>query len=192
MLKRIVKGIVKCVVVLFAFIVLVSVAEEFVSIFKTIDKNKETTVQVTNEKSESSSEKKQKKSDRKKEEKSNKSQNGEVLYEDKNFKITYKGYEKMNFVTVIYPKIEIINKTDYDVTFALNDIYLNNQTVTVIYGVSNKIKAGKTNVQTYGFVYGNTDVEKDEEVEKIEFTFRAWDENFKTIAETKTLIIKPN
>lgn len=115
-----------------------------------------------------------------------------VLYEDKNFKITYLGYDKMNMVSVIYPNIKIENKTEKDIKFVFDDAYVNDNSSFVIYGITSEINAGKTCTQSYGFSYGNTDVEKDEEVEKIEFKFVAYDKNLNTITETKTLVIRPN
>ena len=116
----------------------------------------------------------------------------DVLYEDSNIKAVYKKTEIFDGIEAFYVTIEVLNKSEKDITVYLRDASINNEMISLVMsGTPMDILKGKSAQNAFIFPNSMLSVKTVEDIKNIEF--KMWvvnkDNLSDTIVETESLNI---
>lgn len=118
-----------------------------------------------------------------------------VIYEDKNYKITYLGISNptSGLITVCFLKLKITNNSDKNIMLSLREGYVNDISVSFLGGNDSfdGLAPGKSAICTFSFGYANHGIESIDDIEKIEFKLSVTDTHFNTLKKTNRITINP-
>lgn len=116
-------------------------------------------------------------------------QKNSILYSDDFFDIEYKKLSNAPGITATYLQLKVTNKSNQKVTLLLDDVYVNDIFIESGTGMPIELENGKISTSPFILFTGNTDL-KAEDITKIEFKLKGYDDNFNVIHTTNSIIIE--
>lgn len=98
-------------------------------------------------------------------------------------------FYEVSEISTSYLQLKIKNKSDKKLTLSLDDVYVNDILVQSGSGLPIELKKGKTSTSPFILFTANTGLTEND-VTKIEFKLKAYDESFNKIHSTKKITIK--
>ena len=119
--------------------------------------------------------------------------NEQVLVDNDIVKVTFiEIYEEPSLPGNCFLRVKVENKSDKTVTVSLKDSYVNDTAQMIGSGVPMTLAPGKNSQTPFFFGYANLGISSKDEIEKIEFKVWLMDDNYDTVVETDTLVVKFN
>lgn len=111
-----------------------------------------------------------------------------VLYEDEIFTVEYLGIDDVVGVTSTYLQLRVTNNGNQKLTLLLDNVYINDIAVESGTGMPIELESGKISQTPFILFSGNTGLGADD-IEKIEFELKGYDDNFDVIHSTDKITI---
>lgn len=116
-------------------------------------------------------------------------QKNSILYSDNFFDIEYIKLYDAPGVTAAYLQLKVTNKNTQKVTLMLDDVYVNNISIESGTAMPIELENGKISTTPFILFTGNTGL-KAEDIKKIEFKLKGYDDRFNAIHTTNKIIIE--
>ena len=112
-----------------------------------------------------------------------------ILYSDDFFDVEYIKIYDVKGITTAYLQLRVINKGSKTVTLLLDDVYVNDITVHSGTALPIELEPGKESRTPFILFTGNTGLAA-EDITKVEFKLKGYDDNMNVIHKTAQIVIK--